>query len=92
MAFLFLHTKATFMRGRLASAIMRKMNLPDLVATSHQEFIQKAIDLASDGKRLKKLRSEIPKRIKPLFRDDSSVVALKHSSRPKLVRNAPPES
>jgi predicted O-linked N-acetylglucosamine transferase (SPINDLY family) len=65
-----------FMRGRLASAIMRKMNMPELVATSHQDFIQKAIDLAADPKRLKKIRAEIPKRLKSLFRDDASVRAL----------------
>jgi protein O-GlcNAc transferase len=65
-----------FMRGRLASAIMRKMDMPELVATSHQEFIQKAIEFAADPKRLKKIRSDIPKRVKSLFRDDSSIRAL----------------
>jgi predicted O-linked N-acetylglucosamine transferase (SPINDLY family) len=65
-----------FMRGRLASAIMRKMEMPELVATSHQEFIQKAVDFSADPKRLKKIRSQIPKRVKSLFRDDSSIRAL----------------
>jgi predicted O-linked N-acetylglucosamine transferase (SPINDLY family) len=65
-----------FMRGRLASAIMRKMGMPELVATSHQDFIRKAIDLAADPKRLKKLRAQIPKRVKSLFSDDSTVRAL----------------
>jgi protein O-GlcNAc transferase len=67
-----------FMRGRLASAIIRKMDLPELVATSCDEFIQRAVELAADAKRLKKLRSVIPKRLKPLFRDNSSVVALEN--------------
>jgi predicted O-linked N-acetylglucosamine transferase (SPINDLY family) len=65
-----------FMRGRLASAIMRKMAMPELVATSHQEFVQKAIEFAADPKRLKKIRYDIPKRLKSLFRDDSSIRAL----------------
>lgn len=65
-----------FMRGRLASAIMRKMDMPELVATSHQEFIQKAVEFAADPKRLKKIRAEIPKRVKALFRDDSSIRGL----------------
>jgi predicted O-linked N-acetylglucosamine transferase (SPINDLY family) len=65
-----------FMRGRLASGLMRKIDMPELVATSHEDFVQKAIELAADGKRLKKLRSAIPKRVKTLFRDDASVVAL----------------
>ncbi len=67
-----------FMRGRLASAIMRKMNMPELVATSHQEFIQKAVEFAAEPKRLKKIRADIPKRVKGLFRDDTSVRALEH--------------
>jgi hypothetical protein len=32
--------------------------------------------LAADPKRLKKIRAEIPKRLKSLFRDDASVRAL----------------
>jgi predicted O-linked N-acetylglucosamine transferase (SPINDLY family) len=67
-----------FMRGRLASAIMRKMDMPELVATSHQDFIEKAVGLAADAKRLKKLRAEIPRRVKTLFRDESSVRALEN--------------
>jgi hypothetical protein len=34
--------------------------------------------LAADGKLLKKLRAEITKRVRSLFRDDSSVVALEN--------------
>ena len=65
-----------FMRGRLASAIMRKIDLPELVATSHPEFIRKAVDFTTDNKRLKKIRSEIPKRVNVLFRDDQPIRAL----------------
>jgi predicted O-linked N-acetylglucosamine transferase (SPINDLY family) len=65
-----------FMRGRLASGIMRRMGMPELVATTHQEFIQKAVELAADDRKLKKLRSEISKRRKFLFRDDHPIRAL----------------
>jgi predicted O-linked N-acetylglucosamine transferase (SPINDLY family) len=64
-----------FMRGRLASGIMRNMGMHDLVATSPEDFINKAVDLALDERKLKKLRSEIPKRRKALFRDDSPIRA-----------------
>jgi predicted O-linked N-acetylglucosamine transferase (SPINDLY family) len=60
----------------LASGIMRSMGMPELVATSPQEFIQKAVELAADNRKLKKLRSDIPKRRKALFRDETSVRAL----------------
>jgi predicted O-linked N-acetylglucosamine transferase (SPINDLY family) len=67
-----------FMRGRLASGIMRRMGMPELVATTHQEFIQKAVELAADDRKLKKLRSEISKRRKVLFRDDTPIRALEN--------------
>jgi predicted O-linked N-acetylglucosamine transferase (SPINDLY family) len=65
-----------FMRGRLASAVMRKMDMPELVASSHEEFVRKAIEFATDAKRLKKIRAQIPKRVKTLFGDDASVRGL----------------
>lgn len=65
-----------FMRGRLASGILRTMGLHELVATSRQDFIDKAITYASDEKRLKKIRSKIPKLRKSLFRDTSPIRAL----------------
>ncbi len=64
------------MRGRLASAVMRKMDMPELVASSHEEFVRKAIEFATDAKRLKKIRAQIPKRVKTLFGDDASVRGL----------------
>ena len=76
-----------FMRGRLASALLRKIDLPELVATSHHDFVQKAIELAADGKRLKKLRSAISKRVKILFRDDASVLALENFLETEIRKN-----
>jgi predicted O-linked N-acetylglucosamine transferase (SPINDLY family) len=67
-----------FMRGRLASAIMRRVNLPDLVAEIPEEFIEKAIALAADSKQIKRLRVDISRRVNSLFKDESSVVALEN--------------
>jgi protein O-GlcNAc transferase len=58
-----------FMRGRLASGIMRQMGLPELVAVSKAEFVQKAISLAADPGRRKKMRSTIIARRATLFCD-----------------------
>ncbi len=76
-----------FMRGRLASGIMRTAGMPELVATSHQEFIQKAIGLAADERKLKRLRSELPKRRRSLFRDETSVRALEHFLETEIRKN-----
>jgi len=65
-----------FMRGRLASGIMRRMGLPDLVATSKDEFIQSAVSLAADAGRCEKLRTEVVNRRSILFNDLEPVRAL----------------
>jgi predicted O-linked N-acetylglucosamine transferase (SPINDLY family) len=38
-----------FLRGRLASGILNRMNLAELVATSPQDFVAKAVRLVSDS-------------------------------------------
>lgn len=58
-----------FMRGRLASCLMRRMGLTELVASSEIEFAQKAVALAQDKNKLKRLRGEIVGRRAILFRD-----------------------
>jgi protein O-GlcNAc transferase len=65
-----------FMRGRLASAIMRRLNLPELVASTTEDFVQKALDLAGDAGRRKKIRAKIIDRRKILFHDTDPVLAL----------------
>jgi len=65
-----------FMRGRLASAIMRQLDLPELIATTPEEFVSKAVDLAGDPRKLKKLRALIIERRGRLFRDLAPVRAL----------------
>jgi len=65
-----------FLRGRLASGIMRRMNLPELVASTNEDFIQTAIRLALDPARCRELRAEITERRGILFHDVEPVRAL----------------
>jgi protein O-GlcNAc transferase len=65
-----------FMRGRLASGIMRRMELSELVASTDDAFIEKAVELAADAPRCKELRVEIANRRKILFNDIEPVRAL----------------
>jgi predicted O-linked N-acetylglucosamine transferase (SPINDLY family) len=68
-----------FMRGRLASGIMRRLDLPELVASTTDAFTQSAIALALDPARCKGLRVEIEKRRGILFHDVEPVRALEQS-------------
>ena len=68
--------EGAFMRGRLASGIMRRMDLPELVAGSEEAFIHTAIRLALDPRRCRELRAEIAKRRGILFHDVEPVRAL----------------
>lgn len=65
-----------FMRGRLGSAIMRRLDLPELVATSDSQFIDLAIGLAGDAPRRKELSRLIVRRRGSLFFDLEPVRAL----------------
>jgi predicted O-linked N-acetylglucosamine transferase (SPINDLY family) len=68
-----------FMRGRFASGIMRRMGLAELIATTDDEFIQKAIELAGDPARLQRLRREIADRRSVLFHDQEPIRTLEQS-------------
>jgi predicted O-linked N-acetylglucosamine transferase (SPINDLY family) len=65
-----------FLRSRLASGIMRELGLPDLVATSAEDFVRKAIGLAKDIDSIRGLRAKIAQRRAKLFRDLAPVRAL----------------
>ena len=68
--------EGNFMRGRLASGIMRRMEIHELVASSNEEFIQSALALASDPKLRSALRVKIADRRSALFHDLEPVRAL----------------
>jgi len=57
----------------LASGIMRQLGLPELVAVSKDEFVQKAVSLAGDAGRRKKLRNAIIARRAALFCDTAPI-------------------
>ena len=65
-----------FMRGRLASSIMRRLDLPELIATTDESFIEMAVRLATDRDQLDRLRSLISGRRAILFNDTAPVRGL----------------
>jgi protein O-GlcNAc transferase len=67
-----------FMRGRLASGVLRQLELPELVATTCGEFVQKAVALAKDPGSRKALQAKISERRERLFRDVAPVRALEN--------------
>ena len=48
-----------FMRGRFASGILRHMGLPELVATTAEQYVDLAVKLASDVAYLQRVRTRI---------------------------------
>ena len=72
----YLAFEGAFMRGRLASCIMRRMDLDELVATSYEDFAARAIKLTADRERLQEFRSEITKRRTILFEDATPIRGL----------------
>jgi predicted O-linked N-acetylglucosamine transferase (SPINDLY family) len=65
-----------FLRGRLASGIMRRLELPELVACSDDEFIDKAVRLTADAPKRKGLGEQIERRRAALFDDATPIRAL----------------
>jgi protein O-GlcNAc transferase len=68
--------EGAFMRGRLASGIMRRMGLTELVATTDEAFIEAAVELAGNVSRRSELRLEIANRREVLFHDTKAVRGL----------------
>jgi protein O-GlcNAc transferase len=68
--------EAEFMRGRLASGIMRRLDIPELVATTVEEFVLKTVKFAGDAKARKQFRKLIQERRRILFHDEAPVRAL----------------
>ncbi|MBS4095598.1 MAG: tetratricopeptide repeat protein [Sulfuricella sp.] len=67
-----------FMRGRLASGILRRMGLPELIADSHEEYVKLAVRLVRDGAYRDDLRRRIAKQRSVLFDDIEAVRALEN--------------
>lgn len=65
-----------FLRGRLASGIMRRLGLPELIATTKDQFVEKAVALMSGGTLLSELQQRMIDFRHILFRDLESVRSL----------------
>lgn len=67
--------EGAFLRGRLASGILKRMNLPELVAASEAEYIELAVKLASDRGFHRQIRDRIESAREVLFDDLGAVRA-----------------
>jgi protein O-GlcNAc transferase len=65
-----------FMRGRLASGILRSMGLEELVASNEQAYVDLAVALIGDKDRRNSIRRRIEQRRGALFNDVQTVHAL----------------
>lgn len=62
-----------FHRGRYGQGICRKLELPELIATSTDDFVSRAIQIASEPDLRRTLQQRIHERSHVLFEDDSAV-------------------
>ena len=67
-----------FMRGRLASGILKRMGLPDLVASSDSDYIDMAIRLVRDPDHRLHVRERLVATRGALFDDVASIRALEN--------------
>ena len=65
-----------FMRGRLASGILKRMGLPELVAANEEEYVALAVKIARDATYRDRLRSRIAASRHALFENVAAVRAL----------------
>jgi predicted O-linked N-acetylglucosamine transferase (SPINDLY family) len=65
-----------FLRGRLASGILRRMGLPELVAQSEEAYVELAVRLARDTEYREHIRSGIVASRHVLFEDMAPIRAL----------------
>jgi predicted O-linked N-acetylglucosamine transferase (SPINDLY family) len=65
-----------FLRGRLASGILRRMGLPELVAQSQEAYVELAVRLARDAEYREHIRGRIVASRHVLFEDMAPIRAL----------------
>jgi predicted O-linked N-acetylglucosamine transferase (SPINDLY family) len=65
-----------FLRGRLASGILKRMQLSELVASSEEEYAAIAVKLAQDAEYRARVRSRIAAQRHVLFEDPAPIAAL----------------
>jgi protein O-GlcNAc transferase len=62
-----------FLRGRLASAVLRRMNLTELIAETKADYVNLVVKLATDIHYQAHIRDEIQQRRSVLFDDQSAM-------------------
>jgi protein O-GlcNAc transferase len=65
-----------FLRGRLASGILRRIGLHELVARDEREYVGTAVELVRDSARRQALRRRIEAQRHLLYADPAPVRAL----------------
>ena len=65
-----------FLRGRLASGILKRIGLDELVARSENEYIELAVRLSQDSGFREQMRNRIEQNRAVLFEDESPIRAL----------------
>lgn len=65
-----------FLRGRLASGILKRIGLEELVARSENEYIELAVRLSQDSEFREQMRNRIEQNRAVLFEDESPIRAL----------------
>lgn len=65
-----------FMRGRLASAPLRRMGMDELIAENADDYIQLAVRLAQDKNLNRLMRAQIQARQHVLYKDESPIRAM----------------
>ena len=65
-----------FLRGRLASGILKRMQLAELVASSEEEYVAIAVRLAQDAQYRERVRARIAAQRHVLFEDPAPIAAL----------------
>jgi len=65
-----------FLRGRLASGLLRRVGLDEWIASSHTEFVDKAMQLVGDANLTQALRQTIACGCERIFNDLEPVRAL----------------
>lgn len=68
-----------FMRGRFASAILRRMGCDALVRHSHDGYVELAVKLAADAAYRLAVRSQLEEQRAVLYRDAAPIRALEHT-------------
>jgi predicted O-linked N-acetylglucosamine transferase (SPINDLY family) len=65
-----------FMRGRLASGILRRMGVPELIAQSSEEYVALAAKAATDTQYRTSIRRRIEAQRDVLFEDEAPIRAV----------------